>query len=204
MSRRGFRGVSMREIAREAEVNLGSVTYYFGTKENLLKEIYARHTQPMNQRRIELLDEANRIKDSHDRLNAIIRAFVVPAFSSSTDSAGGGARFTRLRALLSMQNNQSTNEIIAGAFDDTSKAFIQAIHDCLPNLSEGEIVWRCHFLLGGLYYALVNSARINRLTDNRCDGDDHITAINELVASTVASLTARADELHGAPRALGS
>jgi len=36
---------------------------------------------------------------SQDRLEAIVRAYVAcPAFSSGSDLAGGGARFTRLRA----------------------------------------------------------------------------------------------------------
>ena len=188
MSRRGFHAVSMREIAREAEVKLGSVTYHFGTKENLLAEIYARHTRPMNQRRRELLAEAERISDRAERLSAIIRAFVVPAFSSSADSAGGGARFTKLRAILSMEGNQTAGRIIAGAFDETTRAFVAAIGRCLPRATEAFILWRCHFLLGALYYTLVNGERINRLTDGQVDGQDHESAIEELVAATAASL----------------
>jgi AcrR family transcriptional regulator len=188
MAQRGFHAVSMREISRAAEVNLGSVTYYFGTKEKLLAEIYDRHTRPMNQRRMELLEEAARISDRRERLSAIIRAFVVPAFSSNIDSAGGGARFTRLRAILSMEGNETAGRIIAGAFDNTSCALVDAIGHCLPEADEEHIVWRCHFLLGALYYTLVNGGRINRLTDHRCDGNDRDTAIEQLVNATVASL----------------
>lgn len=192
MSRRGFHAVSMREIARAAEVNLGSVTYHFGTKENLLAAIYERHTRPMNQRRVELLAEAERISDRDERLSAIIRAFVVPAFSSSADSAGGGARFTRLRALVSMEGNEVAGRIIAGAFDDTSRAFIEAIGRCLPEAGEAHVVWRSHFLLGALYYTLVNGERINRLSDGRLDGADAAVAIDQLVGAATASLGAAA------------
>ena len=37
------------------------------------------------------------------RLEAIVRAYVLPAFSSGSDLAGGGARFTRLRAVMSAE-----------------------------------------------------------------------------------------------------
>jgi hypothetical protein len=121
-------------------------------------------------------------------LSAIIRAFVVPAFSSNIDSAGGGARFTRLRAILSMEGNETAGRIIAGAFDDTSRALVAAIGHCLPEADEEHIVWRCHFLLGALYYTMVNGGRINRLTDDRCDGYDRETAIEQLVNATAASL----------------
>lgn len=188
MSRYGYHAVSMRQIAREADANLGSVTYFFGTKEGLLEAIYARHTQPMNERRIELLNEARRISSVSDRLPAIVRAYVLPAFSSSKDSAGGGARFTRLRAVLSMEGNAIASGIIARSFDDTTREFIRAIMECLPHLTEHQVVWRCHFLLGSLYYTLVNADRIGRITEGRCDGSDQAMAIDELVNSTVAAL----------------
>lgn len=191
MAERGFRGVSLRQIARAAGVNLGSVTYYFRTKENLLGQIYARHTRPMNQRRVELLAEAERISDRDERLSAIVRAFVVPAFCSSADSAGGGERFTRLRGMLSMEGNQTAGRIIAAAFDDTTRAFIRAIGDCLPEAGEAHIAWRCQFLLGALYYTLVTGERINRLTDDRVDGRDRAAAIDHLVDATTASLAGR-------------
>ena len=144
----------------------------------------------MNLRREELLGEANRISDPEDRLIAVIRAYIIPAFSSNSDSIGGGARFTRLRALLSMEANDIAARIIANAFDDTTRLFISSIRNCLPELTESQVVWRCHFLLGSLYYTLVNSDRVSRLTSGRCDGNDHEVAINELVTATVHSLQA--------------
>ncbi|MRG71373.1 TetR family transcriptional regulator [Alphaproteobacteria bacterium HT1-32] len=188
MSERGFHAVGMREIARTAGINLGGVTYHFGTKENLLAEIYARHTRPMNQRRLDMLAEAERISDPDDRLLAIIRAFVVPAFSSRSDIAGGGARFTRLRAILSMEGNEAAKRIIAESFDETSSAIIDAIGRCVPDADRGSIVWRCHFLLGALYYALVSNDRIDRLAKGATSGSDHERAIDELVRSSAASL----------------
>ena len=188
MSKRGFHGVSIRGIASEAGANQGSVTYHFGTKENLLAAIYERHCLPMNQRRIELLQEAERISNKDERLSAIIRAYVIPAFSSRSDVAGGGARFTKLRAILSMEGHEATRKIIAKAFDETSQIFVDAISRCVPNASRESIVWRCHFLLGSLYYTLVNSERVGRLTDGAADGEDFEIAIHELVRSTTASL----------------
>jgi TetR/AcrR family transcriptional regulator, regulator of biofilm formation and stress response len=41
----GIQGVSMRAVAAEASVPLGTVTYYFGDKEELLEAAFLRHTQ---------------------------------------------------------------------------------------------------------------------------------------------------------------
>src|SRR5215475_3240133 len=188
----GFNAVSVRDIAQAAGANPGSVTYHFKTKDGLLLEIYQRHCVPMNHRRSELLEAAKRVRDLKDRLEAIVRAYVLPAFSSGSDLAGGGARFTRLRAIMSAEGNEVARKIIAQTFDDTSHAFIDAIHESLPHIPRTEIVWRCHFLLGALYYSLVTPERVSRLSRGEADGSDAASAIEQLVRATVAALQAPA------------
>src|SRR5476649_2215688 len=58
----GFNAISIRDIARAAGANPGSVTYHFKTKDGLLLEIYRRHCVPMNCRRSELLAAATRVR----------------------------------------------------------------------------------------------------------------------------------------------
>ena len=113
----GFNAVSVRDIAQAAGANPGSVTYHFRTKDALLLEIYRLHCGPMNLRRSELLAAAKRVRDLQDRLEAIVRAYVLPAFSSGSDLAGGGARFTRLRAVMSAEGNEVARRIIAQTFE---------------------------------------------------------------------------------------
>jgi AcrR family transcriptional regulator len=200
-STNGFNAVSVRDIAQAAGANPGSVTYHFKTKDGLLLEIYRRHCGPMNLRRSELLAAAQRVRDLNDRLEAIVRAYVLPAFSSGNDLAGGGARFTRLRAVMSAEGNAVAGKIIAQTFDDTSHAFIDAICESLPHIPRTEIVWRSHFLLGALYYTLVTPERVARLSRGEADGSDAAAAIEQLVKATVASLQAPAlDERLPAPR----
>jgi len=191
-SSNGFNAVSVRDIAQAAGANPGSVTYHFKTKDGLLLEIYRRHCGPMNLRRSELLAAAKRVRDLQDRLEAIVRAYVLPAFSSGSDLAGGGARFTRLRAVMSAGGNEVARKIIAQTFDDTSHAFVDAIQESLPHVPRTEIVWRCHFLLGALYYSLVTPERVSRLSRGAADGSDAASAIEQLVRATVASLQAPA------------
>ncbi|MEO9297821.1 TetR/AcrR family transcriptional regulator [Devosia alba] len=193
-SSNGYSAVSLREIAKAAGANVGSLTYHFGSKAALLREIYQRHTVPMNSRRLELLGEARRVHDADDRLNAVLRAYVVPAFSSSSDHDGGGAEFTRMRAVLSAEGNSDAREIIAGAFDSTSHAFLEAIGDCLPGASKADLVWRSHFLLGALYYALVNPERVTRLSGGTVDGADRELAVEQIVEASFASFRALSAE----------
>ena len=169
-STRGFNAVSIRDIALEAGANPGSVTYHFKSKDGLLLEIYKRHCGPMNRRRIELLVAATRVRDVQDRLEAIVRAYVQPAFSSSSDLAGGGARFTRLRAVMSAEGN-AVGRIIAEIFDDTTTPSSRRSTEPAASAAHPDRL-AIHFLLGALYYTLVNPERVTRLSRGEADGAD--------------------------------
>ncbi|MEI4488759.1 TetR/AcrR family transcriptional regulator [Frigidibacter sp. MR17.14] len=189
-SEQGYGAVSLREIARESGVAVSTVAYHHVDKLSLLGEIYERYTRPMNARRLELLGEAQRIDEAPARLTAILRAYLLPAFTSSDDTIHGGARFTRMRAVLSAEGDPEARRIIAEAFDATTRQFIDAICACLPGAPREAVVWQCQFLLGALYYTLINPDRIDRLSDGRASGADHETAIGMIVRSTHASLMA--------------
>src|SRR5258708_32421929 len=122
--------------------------------------MYGGHCGPMNRRRSELVAAAMRVRNLQDRLEAIVRAYVLPAFSSGSDLAGGGTRFPRLRAVMSAEGNEVARRIIAQTFDFTSHAFIDAIHQRLSHIPRTEIDWRIHFLVRARYYTLVTPERV--------------------------------------------
>ncbi|MGK9051351.1 TetR/AcrR family transcriptional regulator [Xaviernesmea oryzae] len=201
-SRSGYNAVSLRDIAKASGANVGSLTYHFGSKANLLREIYERHTKPMNARRLELLGEARRISNPDERLMAVLRAYVVPAFTSSTEGDGGGAEFTRMRAVLSAEGNADAREIIADAFDETSRLFIEALADCVPGAPLEGVVWRSQFLLGALYYALVNPERVTRLSGGAANGEDQEAAVNQIVEASYASFRSLSAELAASDKSM--
>jgi hypothetical protein len=100
---------------------------------------------------------------------------------------------------MSAEGNAVVGRIIAEIFDDTTNAFIEAIEESLPHLPRTTIVWRSQFLLGALYYTLVNPERVTRLSRGEADGADMAEAIEQIVSATVASLQASdVDHIDGA------
>src|SRR5262249_13791287 len=75
---RGFNGVSVRELAAAAQVNIASIGYHFHNKEGLLSEVYRRHCEPMIQERLRGLEAASQLRGKA-RVAAIIPGFVPPA-----------------------------------------------------------------------------------------------------------------------------
>src|SRR5437868_14883768 len=56
----GFEATSLRQLTTAAGVNLATVNYHFGTKEELFQAVLTRRLDPMNQERIELLRSEER------------------------------------------------------------------------------------------------------------------------------------------------
>src|SRR3546814_1876749 len=88
---------------------------------------------------------------------------------------------------LSAEGNEDARSIIGAAFDTTSRAFLEAIAGCVPGAPREGLVWRSQFLLGALYYALINPERVTRLSEGAIDGNDREIAINQIVEASYAS-----------------
>jgi len=175
---RGFNGVSVRELAGAANVNIASIGYHFRNKEGLLAEVYRRHCEPMIEERLRGLTAASRLEGSA-RVAAIIEAFVRPALQQV--DVEEGETFIRLRAVLSGENSELLEKLVADNFDQSSSAFIDALCDCLPHLSRTDVCWRFHFLLGTVYYTAAGPHRIFAFSNGHCDPGNTDAVIKELV-----------------------
>jgi AcrR family transcriptional regulator len=175
---RGFNGVSVRELAGAANVNIASIGYHFRSKEGLLAQVYRRHCEPMIEERLRGLDAASRLAGSA-RVAAIIEAFVRPALSQV--NVAEGETFIRLRAVLSGENSELLEKLVSENFDQSSTAFIDSLCDCLPHLSRTDVCWRFHFLLGTVYYTAAGPHRIYAFSNRRCDPGNTEAVIEELV-----------------------
>src|SRR5258705_5172910 len=72
---RGFNGVSVRELAAAAQVNIASIGYHFDSKEGLLSEVYRRHCEPLIEERLRGLKAAARLRNKA-RIAPVIEAFI--------------------------------------------------------------------------------------------------------------------------------
>jgi len=175
---RGFNGVSVRELAAAAQVNIASIGYHFESKEGLLSEVYRRHCEPMIAERLRGLEAATRLRGKA-KVAAIIAAFVRPALQQV--DIEDGATFMRLRAVLSGENSELLEKLVAENFDQSSTAFIDQLCECLPHLSRTDVCWRFHFLLGAIYYTAAGPHRITAFSHGRCDPANTADVIEELV-----------------------
>ena len=56
----GFAGTSLRQVTSQAAVNIAAVNYHFGSKENLINEVFRRRMDVMTAQRLQQLEAALR------------------------------------------------------------------------------------------------------------------------------------------------
>jgi len=175
--------VSVRVIAAEAGVNWSLVGYYFRGKDGLLAEVYRRHCTTLNAERLRLLGEAQR---AGLQLEAVIEAFVRPALAE-IQRADGRNEYSRLRALLAAENAPLLEQLVADNFDQSSRTFVAALRECLPELHADEVLWRFHFMLGTIYYSASSPQRIKAFSGGRCNPGDLEAIVRHLVPFLAAA-----------------
>jgi AcrR family transcriptional regulator len=166
----GFDAVSMRDITTTARVNLASINYHFGSKMALLAEVVASRANVLVEQRLALLEQLKRDRERRPNLEAVIAAFLRPAFEMSLQP--GGVHHMRLRARLAVERVGMTKSQFEQIFDASNQQFIDALAEALPDCPRTEIYWGFHCLLGVVVYTMANSGRIQHLSDGACDPRD--------------------------------
>ena len=82
-ARSGFDGVSVRDIAAEAGVNIGSISYHFGGKENLLKEVVGAGLTQARQTILDINEEDLLLRDKLEMIFEEFLEFLTADYSIS-------------------------------------------------------------------------------------------------------------------------
>jgi AcrR family transcriptional regulator len=155
----GFAGTSLRQVTSRADVNIAAVNYHFGSKENLVNEVFRRRMDEMSAQRLSRLQAA--IGQQPGELDPILAAFVAPALALAQDRHGGGA-FIRVIARAYAEQNDGLRKFLSDQYGHVQREFAKAIAGCVAELSKEELYWRLDFLAGALTYAMADFGLIKR------------------------------------------
>ena len=184
-SERGLDGVSMRDIASAADVQLALLSYYFRSKEGLYRAVFHRRIDPISKERISKLRELMARKNPPPTIELVLDALARP-WVELRDKRGG-LLYTRLIAREVGDPREGSRGIVKDMLDPIALEFIAAMERVLPQHPRAEIHWAYHFFIGGLLLILLKQERIQRLSGRLCD-----MTHSEQVVEEIVSLFARA------------
>ncbi len=155
----GFAETSLREVTRRADVNLAAVNYHFGSKSNLVNEVFRRRLDELSHTRLAALQAAEHAQPGD--LDAVLAAFVEPALALTLDRSGGSV-FVRVIARAYAEKDESLRRFLSDNYGHVMREFARAIAACLPDLPRERLYWRLDFLAGALTYAMADFGQIKR------------------------------------------
>lgn len=145
----GFAATSMRHVIAKAGVNLAAIHYHFGTKQDLLDQVILRKVGPINEQRLQLLDqfEADAAPDAVS-IEKIMEAFLAPPILMER-----GSSFLKLMGRVHAEG--IGRETVGRIFHTVITRFQAALHRALPDMPETELAWKVHFMLGAMAFTMI-------------------------------------------------
>ena len=157
---RGIATSSIRTIVKEAGVNLGAVTYHFGSKDDLIIEIFKRRMLPMTQERLDMLESAReKAGDRPLSLRAVLEAIIVPQRRVARKYPEYIEFLSRMRAYP----NPRFHEVIDSEFNPIFQVFNKALRETLPPMSDSEFSFKMFFFVHLLESVPENSFHLKQL-----------------------------------------
>lgn len=177
--------VSVRRITRAADVNVGAISYHFGSRERLIVAAVRRVYDRLNAERMSLLQHAiDTAAPGPPALEGIIAALIAPSVRWSLDPRSDYQVFLNFAAL----GARAKDPAIRAAMSENVahlRAFIPVLRRVAPWYSDGEIGWRVHCALGVRHNALRYRERAATLIDGAFDlgdADEVVRRMTEVIA----------------------
>ena len=197
---RGFGDVTLRDIVAEANVNLAAVNYHFGSKDELIAELFVTRSLALNRERLRELRAAEEKGKERADVSEILRALIGPSLRGCLGPEHERSTAARFMIRASIEAVPPIRRIRNREIDHLRK-FVAALSRTLPERSEVELYWGLHFALAMAQQTVRDSERLMKLSEGKCDLDDVDGVIDRVVAVAVLALTGPAVKEKPAARA---
>ncbi|HEV7635739.1 MAG TPA: TetR/AcrR family transcriptional regulator [Bradyrhizobium sp.] len=185
---RGFGDVTLRDIVAAANVNLAAVNYHFGSKDELIAELFVTRSIATNRERLNELKRAEEAGGGRADIASILRALVGPTLRGCLGPERERSTAARFMIRASIESVPPIRRIKNREVDHLRK-FAAAMKRTLPGRDEADLYWGLHFALAMAHQTIRDSERLTKLSEGSCDLDDVDGIIERIVAVAAKALT---------------
>ena len=188
--RHGLEATSLRMITTQANANIAAAHYHFGSKDALIEAVFRRGLARLNEMRLAELERLERAAGGFPlKPRQVLEAFFGTALILAADRDQGGFEFMRLLGRTMTDPNQFIRTFLAAEYQEVVDRFKTALFAALPQVPREEIVWRLHFMLGAMSYALAGTDAL-RLAAGLTGEDDPRAIAPRLMSFLLGGLRA--------------
>lgn len=173
----GYEGTGVRQIAEQADVNLGAIHYYWGSKQALCREALERRLVPVLSERTERIE---RVAAQRGGLAELLDASHRPSLLAGGAQPEESEAFRRFYGRMLFDPSPDVQAILAALLDRFATRFVGLLRQSCPDLSDDEFYWRVTFLYGAFLYAHTQHTRTTALWGDRFNRTDFAAATDYL------------------------
>ncbi len=155
-ARKGLHGAPLREIARDAAINVNLVSYYFQSKEDLFNAVVDIRAAQLNEARERLLDKLDEQHTPNPApVEKIVHSLIHPFFELRARDMAGWSNWTQLL------NRETGTEVWARAMarnlGPVLRRYLYTLHRAVPAARKADIL----FILELATRAMVLAAEVD-------------------------------------------
>ena len=164
-AKHGFESVSIRDITNHCGANVAAINYHFGGRDKLVTEVMLRYIEPINEERLARLDAARQKWGGKSiPVEELIDAFVRPLMTRVKKSDLSERLFYKLCGRVFSEHIDALPQQVEAQFSPVLNRFYKAFASSLPDLEKEDLVWRFHFMVGGMIYLMSHQDMLQRMT----------------------------------------
>jgi AcrR family transcriptional regulator len=168
---KGFEVVSVRDITQLAKANVAAVNYHFGSREDLLSLVMMRHMLPVTEERLARLEAIERKWAGEAApLEEMIDALVGPLVWQVGKSELSERLFYKLLGRIFTQQADGLPAPVEAQLRQVMERFMRSFGKALPTVDSEDLIWRMHFMVGGMIHLLTHQNMLHRPTRGTSGG----------------------------------
>src|ERR1700739_3168418 len=185
---RGLADVTLAASSPPPNVNLAAVNYHFGSKDELIAELFVTRSLATNRERLTELKAAEEAGGGRAGVDAILRARWGPTLRGCLGPDPERSTAARFMIRASIESVPPIRRIKNREIDHLRK-YAAAMRRSHPPVSEVDLYWGLHFALAMAHQTIRDSERLTKLSEGSCDLNDVQGIIERIVAVSVMALT---------------
>lgn len=186
--RHGYDGVTLRDVAAQAEADTALLHYYFDGKAKLFDEVVARRAELVNRTRRESLEAYEREHEGRMTPRGIVAAYLTPTFKLLMTGGPGVRNYARVVAKVNSSGVTEEFNVSATPFDPVVHKMITMLKRTRPEYDERDLYWFYHMMSGAISLSLAETGRIDVLSGGRCKSVDFDAILDRMIAIFGAGL----------------
>ncbi|MDB6061021.1 MAG: bacterial regulatory s, tetR family protein [Verrucomicrobiaceae bacterium] len=188
-ARRGYYGVSIREVAAASRTELSLTRYHFGSKDELFRQVIARRAEPVTQATYRALQEAL-LANNNEPLSAeiIVCAFITPLARLPTEQIGWRYYLKLMIHSDSLSDRPELLKPLRDAYKPVFEFYVaELVRGGYARERASWLMYFIHWMIGHMAFEVYE---LEQLSEGLCSSSDHDTLIARVMSFTIGGAAA--------------